>query len=175
MPAVVPPSTSPEASKGQPTRLFNRHSDSDSELTEPESGNTYFYAPSPDEMAELSQDALADKAAYELYLLSPSPRLSLPADIGTKLEESLLRSWAGSEPSAGRVRLIRDLLATLTAGLNRWEPQRDLRVDPFGSVAWGGSTGSNGDLDLVIIVRCCYVWSGPDCSPSQDKRLPEGC
>lgn len=116
-------------------------------------------------MAELSKEAYVDKAAYELYLRQPSPRMRIPLSFVnyTRLEESLLRSWAKAEPSPTQLQLIKDLLATLTMGLERWELksgltngracERVLRVDPFGSVAWGGSTGSKGDLDLVIIVR----------------------
>lgn len=115
-------------------------------------------------MTELSKEAYADKAAYELYLRAPSPRTRIPLSNNyTPLEESLLRSWARAEPSLEQRKLIKDLLATLTMGLERWELksgaasgracERVLRVDPFGSVAWGGSTGSKGDLDLVIIVR----------------------
>lgn len=153
-----------EPSKAKPARISNRLSDSGSELTEPESANTYFYAPTGAYMAELSREALADQAAYELYLRKPSPRLSVPRsfDKYTRLEESLLSSWAASEPSPARTKLIKDLLATLTVGLHRWElksgvqnggsNERMLRVDPFGSVAWGGSTGNKGDLDLVILV-----------------------
>lgn len=111
-------------------------------------------------IAKLSQEALADKAAWEVFLNSTSPRLSLPKSLATRsrLEESLLQSWAASEPTPLRVQQIKDLLAAVTYKFERSEPVqrvtegRMLRVDPFGSVAWGGSTGSKADLDLVVIV-----------------------
>lgn len=100
-------------------------------------------------------------SAYTRYTSQPSPRLNIPAsDQGGDyylLQQGIMRSWEKAEPTEAQKKSIRQLRDTLTDLLN----QRTLLdnptgkryiVDVFGSVAWGGSTGSSGDVDLVIIV-----------------------
>lgn len=148
-------------SKGRSPPQFHQLQESESDSTGSEAPNVYHQIPDRDYMAALSEEALADKAAYRRYLAQPSPRLQvrLLQSCGlTKLEDSVLQSWGNAEPSQGRLLAIEKLLATLTLRLNERSEAgvgadgRVLRVDPFGSIAWGGSTGSRGDVDLVVVV-----------------------
>jgi hypothetical protein len=78
-----------------------------------------------------------------------------------ELQRSAMRSWANTRASPETQKAIIDLLEWLSATINlALCPYRDQKrktrrfeVDVFGSVAWGGETGSSGDLDLVVLVR----------------------
>jgi hypothetical protein len=78
-----------------------------------------------------------------------------------ELQRSTMRSWANTRASPETQKAIIDLLEWLSATINlALCPYRDQKrktrrfeVDVFGSVAWGGETGSSGDLDLVVLVR----------------------
>jgi hypothetical protein len=78
-----------------------------------------------------------------------------------ELQRSSMRSWANTRASPETQKAIIDLLEWLSATINlALCPYRDQKrktrrfeVDVFGSVAWGGETGSSGDLDLVVLVR----------------------
>jgi len=89
-----------------------------------------------------------------------------------ELQRSTMRSWANTRASPETQKAIIDLLEWLSATINlALCPYRDQKrktrrfeVDVFGSVAWGGETGSSGDLDLVVLVR-------PKLSEFADDRI----
>lgn len=71
-----------------------------------------------------------------------------------------MRDWANSRASPETQKAIIDLLEWLSHTINlalcpykdQKKATRRFEVDVFGSVAWGGETGSSGDLDLVVLV-----------------------
>ena len=104
---------------------------------------------------------------YKLLLSLPSTRLNIPHDVSSPnppdtLQASLIREWAATEPSSSKkqyiVRLLEELSVMINAKLGSHggsmvKGKRRFEVDVFGSVSWGGETGSGGDLDLVVFVR----------------------
>lgn len=77
-----------------------------------------------------------------------------------------MRDWANSRASPETQKAIIDLLEWLSHTINlalcpykdQKKATRRFEVDVFGSVAWGGETGSSGDLDLVVLVsRYWYI------------------
>ena len=77
----------------------------------------------------------------------------------TPLQSSMIVSWARSDMSKAELKSVKDLCSNLSRLINRSfgnpaDDEQDGRfvVDVFGSVAWGGQTGSSGDLDLVVRV-----------------------
>ena len=72
-----------------------------------------------------------------------------------------MRNWNNTRASPETQKAIIDLLEWLSATINltlcpykdKKKQTRRFEVDVFGSVAWGGETGSSGDLDLVVLVR----------------------
>jgi hypothetical protein len=119
-------------------------------------------------------------SAYARYSSQPSPRLNIPSSAleGNNLQRGIMTSWKKAEPTDDQKTALRDLLTSLTGLLNRVAStdnptgQRYL-VDVFGSVAWGGSTGTSGDVDLVIIVSAISVVLG--FANGQDTHHPLGC
>ena len=75
----------------------------------------------------------------------------------SKLAKDILLSWGKTEPDPGSEAETRDLMSRVEDVLRRMYGGRvggrlRFEVDVFGSVSWGGETGSGGDLDLVVIV-----------------------
>jgi hypothetical protein len=98
------------------------------------------------------------------HLISrPQARSQVPREdlqSPNQLQRSIMRSWHKTQADPETQKAIIDLLEWLSATINlALCPYRDQRrkksrfeVDVFGSVAWGGETGSSGDLDLVVLV-----------------------
>ena len=71
----------------------------------------------------------------------------------------MLQSWRACDLDEERIRSVRRLCKDLGKLINRaFEGGNDgvlegrFVVDVFGSVSWGGQTGSSGDLDMCIRV-----------------------
>ena len=73
------------------------------------------------------------------------------------LAQNVMDSWTEVEPTAQSVQYTKRLMSRLSGLVNGIDGRNHngkpcFEVDVFGSVAWGGETGSSGDLDLVIRV-----------------------
>jgi len=101
---------------------------------------------------------------YFTLISSRQARGTVPRELLHSMDElqrSTMRSWANTRASPETQKAIIDLLEWLSATINlALCPYRDQKrktrrfeIDVFGSVAWGGETGSSGDLDLVVLVR----------------------
>jgi hypothetical protein len=101
---------------------------------------------------------------YFDLISKPQARSTVPRDLlhgGSELQRSVMRSWVNTRASQETQKAIIDLLEWLSHTINlalcpysdKRRKERRFEVDVFGSVAWGGETGSSGDLDLVVLVR----------------------
>lgn len=100
---------------------------------------------------------------YAILLSKPQARRIIPPSLystATPLQQSMLRSWSSSCADKDYQNGVLTLLDWLTKSINlqysRGGPRADggrFKVDVFGSVSWGGETGTSGDLDMVVIVR----------------------
>ena len=122
---------------------------------------------------------LAGKSAYRLLLSYPSPRRDLPLTVTNSfstdpLQQSVIDAWVKTEPSLQSKMRTTRFLQKLTdivnnelsaiGGSSSSSGKPRFEVDVFGSVSWGGETGSSGDLDLVVLVRRPRS-SSADCVP----------
>jgi hypothetical protein len=100
---------------------------------------------------------------YFTLISTPQARSQVPREqlhSQNDLQRSVMRSWSDTRADSATQKAIIDLLEWLSSTINlALCPYRDQRkgrrrfeVDVFGSVAWGGETGSSGDLDLVVLV-----------------------
>lgn len=103
------------------------------------------------------------ESPYFRLISTPQARSRVPREelhSTNELQRSIMRSWSDTRADPATQKAIIDLLEWLSATINlALCPYRDQRrkkrrfeVDVFGSVAWGGETGSSGDLDLVVLV-----------------------
>lgn len=101
---------------------------------------------------------------YATLLSKPQARQNVPSELyqtasATELQRSMLHSWASTCAKPEYQQTILKLLEWMTETINMvlcrgagHKGKARFEVDVFGSVSWGGETGSSGDLDLVIIV-----------------------
>ena len=103
---------------------------------------------------------------YRQLLSRKSPRRNVPTrlqdpDGSDPLQRTLIEAWQRTEPSRRNRQYVSDLLENLSVMINRrlgdhsgmtQRGRRRFEVDVFGSVSWGGETGSSGDLDLIVLV-----------------------
>lgn len=105
------------------------------------------------------------KSPYFELISKRQARSSVPPEFlhsTNELQRSVIRDWANSRASPETQKAIIDLLEWLSHTINlalcpykdQKKATRRFEVDVFGSVAWGGETGSSGDLDLVVLVSC---------------------
>ena len=108
---------------------------------------------------------------YALLLSKPQARRSIPTSLynnASPLQRSMLSNWSSSCADKDYQNGILDLLEWLTRSINlqfsRGGSRADggrFKVDVFGSVSWGGETGTSGDLDMVVIVCPTYLLQLP--------------
>lgn len=115
---------------------------------------------------------------YALLLSKPQARRTIPGNLlqsASPLQKSMLTHWNSTCAESSYQDGILDLLAWLTKSINLrlsrgGAGSRDdggrFKVDVFGSVSWGGETGTSGDLDLVVIVSLA-----PDLTSGRSARL----
>jgi len=100
---------------------------------------------------------------YFTLISSRQARGTVPRQLlhsSDELQRSVMRNWNNTRASPETQKAIIDLLEWLSATINltlcpykdKKKQTRRFEVDVFGSVAWGGETGSSGDLDLVVLV-----------------------
>ena len=101
---------------------------------------------------------------YALLLSKPQARRNIPSHLiqtASPLQRTMLTNWSSTCAESTYQDGILDLLEWLTRSINlqlsrgggsRADGGR-FKVDVFGSVSWGGETGTSGDLDLVVVVR----------------------
>lgn len=115
----------------------------------------------PGGMPPFTPQMLDEGSAFREFYSKPQRRRgSIPkshVDRGGRLQQTILDSWYLAEPTQAQIQEIRRLLVRLNSLFNNRsgtdnESGDRYRVDVFGSMAWGGSTGRGADLDLVIIV-----------------------
>lgn len=126
-------------------------------------------------------------SAYSLLLSMPSPRTNVPSSVlsgSDPLQRSMLEAWMLTEPLPSQRRKVTQLLDSLTRMINaRWggrgqtyKGKQRFEVDVFGSVSWGGETGSSGDLDMVILVSGLKLFPRSQLKLLfQDHAMPQGC
>lgn len=101
---------------------------------------------------------------YGQLLSNAQARRHVPdriARVGSSLQRSMIANWTDSCATSSYQQAVLDLLDRLTNVINHVFDKgnrrgvRRFEVDVFGSVSWGGETGTSGDLDMVVIV--CLV------------------
>ncbi len=100
------------------------------------------------------------RSPYAIYSSSPSPRLNVPAHLlqpnpPDALQSTVMQSWSDTEPSPTTKRYTAKFLERLSDVINSRlgeKGSRRFKVDLFGSVSWGGTTGQGGDVDMVLLV-----------------------
>lgn len=98
---------------------------------------------------------------YARLLSKPQARRHVPENLlksSSLLQRSMMLSWKQSCADKSYQQAVLSLLDWLSNTINmlfdqnyRGGPGR-FEVDVFGSVSWGGETGTSGDLDMVVIV-----------------------
>ena len=123
---------------------------------------------------------------YRQLLSRATPRKTIPRRLlnpssGDPLQSTLMKSWQMMESSEHQKRHISQLLEELSVMINRRlsdpgsssiKGKRRFEVDVFGSVSWGGETGNNGDLDLIVLVSADGIYL---VLTIQDHAMTSGC